>query len=141
MYAMLSGRGCLVRYSATVLQLVFEMSIFQKASTKQLILKYLINKDPERMIRDFDKGDNELQHCSAVADSVLPIHMFELKSIQVIMYQSKKHIFPHRNVKEVTRHLLHPNRPNRLETSILQRSHKSHMSHAMCFYAKQSIIL
>ena len=41
--------------------------------------------------------------------------------------------FPNIKVKEVTRHILHPNHHNKLRTNTLQRCHKSHMSHAMCF--------
>ena len=37
---------CLMRYSATVLQFVFEVSTLNVQSTKSLILKFLTNKNP-----------------------------------------------------------------------------------------------
>ncbi len=41
--------------------------------------------------------------------------------------------FLDRKAKEVTRHILQPKQHNQLITNTLQRCHKSHMSHAMCF--------
>ena len=62
-----------------------------------------------------------------------------LKSV----YINLKRFFTDENVKEVTRRLLRPNKHNILITSTLQRSYKSHMSHAMCFlcYMVYNIII
>ena len=41
--------------------------------------------------------------------------------------------FPNKKREEVTRHIIQPKQHNQLITNTLQRSHKGHMSHAMCF--------